>query len=102
MNKFSVFNYTDASAFLRDCYRARIYPMSLSIRILAKMLRVTHSTVFHLVQGKKRSPARVSKALPGLFVLSDAEADYFRLLLYLTGVKMDKRFRARLLSKFRP
>jgi plasmid maintenance system antidote protein VapI len=97
-----IFNYTDASAFLRDCRKAKIYPMTLSFRNLAGMLGVTHSTVFQLVQGKKPSPATAANALPHLLKLPKAEADYLRLLLYFPGLGIDKNFRARLLSKFNP
>jgi hypothetical protein len=102
MKEVNVFNYVDARAYLRDCQKAEIHPMTESYRAIAKRVGVGGPYLWLIMHGKKPFSKKTIDNMPGILPINDKQMKYLKLLMYLANIDMDKDLRIDVINKFRP
>ena len=101
-NNINVLQYTDAIHYINDCQKARYYTWTESYRSIARELSTGGPYFWLVVHGKKPFPRKIIEALPDLMSLNKRDSFYFQLLMHLSNLDMDPRFKIEVLNKFRP
>jgi hypothetical protein len=102
VNNVNVFRYTDVLQYISDSQKAKLYPWTESYRSIARELGTGGPYFWLVVHGKKPFPRKIIEGLSGMVPLNKRESIYFQMLMHLSNMDMDSRFKMLVLDKFRP
>jgi len=102
MKDVVIFSYTEPFSFIRDCQKTNLYPWTLSYRKIARHFDLGGAYFWLVIHGKKPFPRKIIDALPPLLSLKKKEADYFKLIMYLSTLDIDEALKMDVINKFRP
>ena len=102
MKEIVVFNYTEPFSFISSCQKANLSPWTESYRKIAAHFALGGAYFWLVIHGKKPFPRKIIDKLPSLMSLKEKEADYFKLLMYLSTLDIDETLEMNVLNKFRP
>jgi hypothetical protein len=102
MKNIAVYSYTDPVSYIRDCQKADLPPWTESYRKIARQFDLGGAYVWLVIHGKKPFARKTIEGLTPLLKLKKDEADYFRLLAYLSTIDIEPKLKTEILNKFRP
>ena len=102
MKDVNVFNYIDARAYLVECQKKEVPPMAESYRKIGKKIGIDGPYLWLIMHDKKPFSKKVIDTIPGIMALNDKQIKYFKLLMHLGDIKIDKGLLLDILKKFRP
>jgi hypothetical protein len=100
--KIDLYRFTDARKYLSRCSRSKMPPWPISYGRLAHLLKTNKGYLWNALRGAKPFSNAIAEQMPRVLRLKDREALYLRVLLMLTHIDTDEKFRTAVIDRFRP